>query len=107
MKTISVEELKTKIDKKENIKLVFTLGDWYFKAMHIPGSISVNTPARAPELLDKDDEIIVYCSSPECAASQVAYISLEKAGYKKLRRFAGGLESWQKKGYQLEGEMVD
>lgn len=107
MKTISADELKEKLDNKDDFKLVFTLGDWYFKAMHIPGSVSVNAPAEAPELLDKDDEVIVYCSSPECTASQVAYISLEKAGYKKIRRFAGGLEAWQKNGFPLEGEMVD
>ncbi|MFW9854849.1 MAG: rhodanese-like domain-containing protein [Candidatus Thorarchaeota archaeon] len=107
MKTISTNELKEKLDNGDSFKLVFTLGDWYFRAMHIPGSISVHNPEEAPQYLSKDDEIVVYCSNPECSASQVAYISLEKAGFKNLRRFAGGLEAWQKAGYDLEGEMVD
>jgi rhodanese-related sulfurtransferase len=31
---------------------------------------------------------------------------LTRMGYKKVRRYAGGIEEWQKAGYPLEGDFV-
>lgn len=106
MNTISREELKTKLDQHENMKLVFTLGDWHYHAKHIPGSIQVDNPEKAKELLDKDDEIVVYCTNVTCAASIMAYHLLEANGFKNMRRYAGGIEDWEEAGYLLEGELV-
>ena len=39
MKLISREELKEKLDKEEDIQLVFALGAWQYRAKHIPGSL--------------------------------------------------------------------
>ena len=55
---ISREDLVEKMDRGDDFKLVNVLGDWAFKAKHIPGSINLSTPARADELLVKDDDII-------------------------------------------------
>ena len=60
MNLITREELKGKLDQNDNFKLVMVMGNWQFNAMHIPGSINVNTPEAATELLDPDDEIVVY-----------------------------------------------
>jgi len=106
MKLISREELKEKLDKAENIKLVFALRVNQYRAKHIPGSVHFEKLDDALQALDKDDEIIVYCANPACPASILAYRYLIGHGFKNVRRFAGGLQEWEDAGYPLEGEGV-
>ena len=103
---ITCEDLKSKLDRKDNFILVFTLGEWHFKAMHIPSSILIDSPEKAVEQLDRSDDIVVYCASESCPASVMAYHALKSSGFPNVRRFAGGLQEWQEKGFALEGEMA-
>ena len=107
MNLISREELKEKLDRGDDFKLVMTLGEWGYRAKHIPGSLNINTPEQGREMLDLDDELVVYCSNEACTASIYAYNILVQNGYKNVRRYAGGLLDWEDAGYPLEGEMVD
>lgn len=110
MRLISRAKLKNKMDRWEDLKLVFVLGEWQYRAMHIPGSL--NLPC-SPSLywskdvlkgLDQDDEIVVYCSNQACYASISVYHFLVQRGYKNVSRYAGGLLDWEDAGYPLEGE---
>lgn len=103
MNLISRDELKSKLDRGDDFKLVMTLAEWAFETSHIPGSINVTSTEQAEALLDRDDEIVVYCSDPLCIASQAAYRFLTANGYEDVRRYAGGLSDWQASGYPLEG----
>jgi rhodanese-related sulfurtransferase len=107
MRLISAQALKENLDRGDPIKLVNALGDWEYRAAHIPGSLHFATPEEALRKLDRDDEIVVHCSNPSCMASVALYQLLERNGYRNLRRFAGGLQEWQQAGYRLEGAMVD
>jgi rhodanese-related sulfurtransferase len=107
MKLITAEELKAKLDRGDDFKLVMTLGEWAYRAKHIPGSLNYLTPEEAKENLKLDEEIVVYCSTVTCIASQTAYHMLVNAGYENVRRYAGGIEEWEDLGYPMEGEMVD
>ena len=69
MEEISREELKTKLDRGDDFKLVMTLAEWAYMVSHIPGSINVNNIAQGERLLDIDDEIVVYCSDEQCSFS--------------------------------------
>jgi rhodanese-related sulfurtransferase len=65
--SISTEDLKAKLDRKEGIKLVETLAPERYREAHIPGSLNI-PPERikelAPQLLpSKDAEIITYCAN--------------------------------------------
>jgi rhodanese-related sulfurtransferase len=104
IKTISRDELKAKLDRGDDFKLVMAMHEWGFNAAHIPGSLHFNTIAQAQESLALDDEIVVYCSDPACVASQFAYKWLVDAGYTNVRRYSGGLSDWATAGYELEGE---
>ena len=104
--TIDRDELKALLDDGADIRLVMTLHEWAYVAMHIPGSIQVQ-PDTAVDVLDRDDDIIVYCSDVDCVASQFAYRALVENGYTNVRRYAGGLSDWQAAGYPLEGTAVD
>ena len=65
-KTISRDELKQKIDRKDDFFLVETLPATAYHHNHLPGAINLPPDAvstLAAQLLpDKDAEIIVYCA---------------------------------------------
>ena len=107
MNLIDREALKEKLDRGDDFKLVMVLSEWAYRAKHIPGSINLNTPEEGRQILDLDDEIVVYCSGENCIASIAAYSMLQANGFKNVRRYAGGLIDWDQAGYPLEGEMVE
>jgi len=106
MNLISREELKEKLDADGDIKLVMVLSEWAYRAKHIPGSLHFDTEEEGLKALDPDEEIVLYDSSPLCPASRMAYNYLEAHGFKRVRRYRGGLEDWEGAGYPLEGELV-
>lgn len=106
MRIISREELKERLDRGDDVKLIMALDRFAYERMHIPGSLHFENLVEARELLDPDDEVIVYCSNPACPASVNAYYVLRTLGFKKLARYAGGLAEWEEAGYPLEGMMV-
>jgi rhodanese-related sulfurtransferase len=107
MNLISRTELRNRIDRWEDLKLVFVLGEWYYKSMRIPGS--VNIPC-SPDLFESndalkelgpDDQIVVYCSGEACYASIAVYYLLQQRGYRNVSRYAGGLLDWRDAGYPI------
>jgi rhodanese-related sulfurtransferase len=107
MNLIDREELKSKLDRGDNFKLVNALGEWAFEAKRIPGSINISNMRDARNMLDFDDEIVIHCSNPSCIASIIGYQMLKGMGYKNIRRYAGGISDWEEAGYPLEGSFVD
>ena len=101
---ITLEDLQEKMDRGDDFKLVMTLAEWAYQMSHIPGSININNLQQAQDLLDPDDDIVVYCSDTNCLASRAAYHYLTSNGFKHVRRFSGGLADWQAAGLPLEGE---
>ncbi len=104
---ITREELKAKIDRGAQFKLVMTMNEWHFEAEHIPGSIWVADKERAAELLDPSEEIVCYCSDKACSSCRIAANLLEKAGYPNVWHYEGGLRDWERAGLPLEGTLVD
>lgn len=68
IKTISREELKEKIDRKDDFRLVETLPKAAYEHAHLPGAINLppdQVIVLAPNLLpDKNADVVVYCASP-------------------------------------------
>jgi len=66
--TISRNELRDGIDRKDNFVLVETLPETAYHHAHLPGAINMppdQVAKLAPQLLpDKNAEIVVYCASP-------------------------------------------
>ena len=109
MELIGREELKAKLDRRDKFHLVMALGEWAYRAKHIPGSIyftNTEEAMKAAKGLTLDEEIVVYCSNPGCMASITAYNRLKGMGFRRVRRFAGGVEEWEAAGFPLEGEDV-
>ncbi len=68
VKTISRDELRQKIDRKEDFMLVETLPATAYQHNHLPGAVNLppeSIKELASQLLpDQSADIIVYCGSP-------------------------------------------
>ena len=104
VRKIAREELKAKLDQGDPFRLVMALNEWAFRAKHIPGSEHFNSPEELYSSLSPDEDVVVYCTSPECHASLALYHELVARGYKNVRRYDGGLTDWEAAGLPLEGE---
>lgn len=107
IRTISRDELKAKLDRGDDFRLVMTLHEFAFQAAHIPGSEHYPTIPEIYANLDPDEEIVVYCSDEACVASKLAYQHLVEHGFTNVRRYAGGLSDWHAAGLPLEGARPD
>jgi rhodanese-related sulfurtransferase len=103
VRTIEREDLRRKLEARDpRFKLVMALGDWEFRTKHIPGSLHFKDAAEMLSALQKDDEIVVYCTNPPCLASVAAYHRLEQEGYTNVRRYVGGIEDWESAGLPVD-----
>jgi rhodanese-related sulfurtransferase len=107
MSTITREELKQKLDRGGDFKLINCLEDWMFRAKRIPGSIHFESLKHALNTLDPEEETIVYCSNSGCTASVLVYQQLLDHGFQNLKHYAGGIADWEDAGYPLEGDHVN
>lgn len=104
--TISRDELKTKIDHKEKFHLVETLAPEKFAPAHLPGAVNL-PPDKVHQdasrmLPNPNEEIVVYCASGQCTASEDAARELESQGYTHVRRYIGGKQDWTAAGLPTE-----
>ena len=106
-RTIDREQLREKIARGDDFKLVMALNEWAYRAKRIPGSLHFNTPAQMFAALGKNDDIVVYCSNVDCHASVAAYQALLEHGYTNVHHYRGGLLDWEDAGLPLEGEWVE
>lgn len=90
-------------DRHRGFALVNILGEGAFAMAHIPGSI--NIPHGNEDVFErrfaKDKEIIVYCASPDCPASENVAAALVTRGFRRVYDYAGGLSDWQQGGYSI------
>ena len=103
MKTIDYNSFVEKVDAKQSsIKLLNALEPSPIRKYQIPNSLNILQREDIQQKLNKDDEIIVYCSDTPCNRSTNLYYLLEHLGYKNVSRFSGGLREWFNKGHVLE-----
>ncbi len=105
--TITREELREKLARRDGFKLVMTLGELAFRQKHIPGSLRLETKEELLRALRRDEDIVVYCTNLACRRSVAAYHVLVEHGYARVRRYAGGLSDWEEAGLPLEGDKTE
>ena len=106
IRTIGRDELKAKLDRGDDFKLIMALNRWAFDAKHIPHSLHFDTPDELYASVAPADEVVVYCSHVDCLSSVALYRELVRRGYQDVRRYAGGLLDWEDAGLPLEGAFV-
>lgn len=113
MEKLSAKQVKEILDRNEGARLINVLAEERFRDKHIPGSINVplarDTFLESVEQLNggRSDKVVVYCADTDCNASAKATERLEKAGFRDVADFEGGLKEWEEAGYSLVGEAVD
>ena len=106
IRTIGRDELKAKLARGDDFKLIMALNRWAFDAKHIPGSLHFDTPDELYAAVKPDDDVVVCCSNVDCLSSVAVYRDLVRRGYRNVRRYAGGLLDWEDAGMPLEGTFV-
>jgi adenylyltransferase/sulfurtransferase len=91
---ISVEELKQRLDRREEVFILDVRNPEEFQLCRIPGSTLLPLSALAQRLaeLDPEREMVVHCKSG--MRSQKAIAFLRQQGYRKLRNLTGGILAW-------------
>ena len=103
-KIMGTDELKELMNDDKPYVLVDARDDEDYDRMHIPGAVSmpVDDVDKLSDNLDKDKEVVVYCSGIMCDASSDAADILLKKGFKKVSEYKGGIQDWVSGGNQTE-----
>lgn len=90
---ISVEELKKKLDAKEDIFVLDVREPHEYKICNINGHlIPLNDLPKRVQELDPAKEMVVHCRSGVRSAKAVGF--LRQAGFTKVSNLAGGILAW-------------
>ncbi len=96
MQTISVTELKTRLDQGEKPLIIDVREPYEYEDFNISGRlISLgNIQAALPDLEEfMDEEIIIHCHSG--ARSAAATDFLTKQGFSNVKNLTGGMVAWK------------
>ena len=106
MQTISREELRSSLDRREPLVLLEALPEKYYRAGHLPGALQLDyerTREQAAQLApDPNVPVVVYCASETCRNSHTAAAILRQLGYQSVRVYSGGKADWSEAGLPLE-----
>ena len=91
---ITVEELKRRLDQKEEIFILDVRNPEEHQICRIPETTLIPLPElpKRFQILDKHREIIVHCKSG--MRSQKAIHFLKENGFRKLKNLKGGILAW-------------
>jgi len=93
MKEISVQELKEKLDNKEDFQLVDVREDFEYEMSNLGGVlIPLGGILIETEKIEKDKPVVVMCRSGKRSA--VAIMQLENQGFTNLYNLLGGITAW-------------
>lgn len=94
-------DLKTMLDKGDNVILIDARAAAAFAAEHIPGAINIPHRTMTSEStahLDRDALVVTYCDGIGCNASTKGALAMARLGF-KVKELLGGLDWWKRDGY--------
>ncbi|MFD3276787.1 rhodanese-like domain-containing protein [Aquirufa echingensis] len=97
---ITIEELKERLDKGENLNLIDVREEYEFDEFNIGAKLIPlgELPDRLEEIEAwKGQEILVHCRSGARSGRAKEY--LESEGFTNVRNVLGGMLAWQAAGY--------
>ena len=93
MKEITAQELKSKLDNKEDFQLIDVREDFEYEMSNLGGTlIPLGGILIEAEQIAKDKPVIVQCRSGKRSAA--AIMQLEQLGYTNLSNLKGGILAW-------------
>lgn len=94
MKEITVQELKQKIDNKEDFQLIDVREVFEYEVSDIGGlNIPLGGVLIESDKIERDKPVIVHCRSGKRSAA--AIMQLEQQGFDNLYNLVGGILAWQ------------
>lgn len=106
IKECSVQELKQKLEAKENIQLIDCREQQEWDEGHIPGAtllpLSILPVKFEDVLTDKNATVVIQCRSG--ARSMNACMFLLSKGFTNLTNVRGGIMGWMQEGYTVINE---
>ena len=98
MQTITLDELRAKLDAAEEVVLIEALPREYYEEAHLPGALNLpldRLEELAPRLVpDRDAQVVVYCKDEPCPNSELAARRLGRLRYTNVRDYAAGKAEW-------------
>src|SRR5262245_4233364 len=93
----SVEELKQRLDRRDNVFILDVRNAEEFQIGRIPGSTLIPLPQLAQRFgeLDKNREMVVHCKSGMRSAKAIQF--LRQQGFTKLKNLKGGILAWSER----------
>jgi len=103
---ITKEELKARIDRGEDFKLVDVRDTPDYKREHIPGAVHLliaeMNPQKTDSMFDKSDLIVTYSLDENCPAKRIAAQKFVDYGFTKVLAYEGSWKDWKTAGYPTE-----
>ena len=103
IREITIDDVKAKLDRKENFLLVDVREDNEWNKDHLPNAIHLgkgiierDIERRAPGL---SAPMVLYCGGG--FRSALAADKLQQMGYTNVLSMDGGIRGWREKGYPL------
>lgn len=94
MKEVTVEELKSKIDNKEDFQLIDVREQFEYDMSNLGGeNIPLAGVLIEADKISKTKPVIIQCRSG--ARSAAAVMQLEQLGYTNLYNLKGGILAWK------------
>ena len=103
IREVSVDDVKTKIDRAEKFVLVDVREESEWAKDHLPGAIHLgkgvierDVEERVPDL---NAPVVLYCGGGYRSA--LAADNLQQMGYRNVLSMDGGIREWREKGFPL------
>lgn len=94
MKSISVLELKSMMDNKEDFQLIDVREPYENEICTLNGIlIPMNDIPSEFQQIDKDKKVVVHCRSGKRSANVIQYLE-QQHGYTNLYNLEGGILAW-------------
>ena len=104
--TITLAELRAKLEAGEELVLLEALPRPYYEEAHLPGARNLpldELEELAPRLVpDRDAQVVVYCKDEPCPNSALAARRLQRLGYTNVRDYVAGKAEWVEAGLPVE-----
>ena len=94
---ISAEQVKAKLDSRDDFLLLDVREPWEFETARIEGAKLIpmgDIPSRAHQELDPEESIVVICHHGVRSMNVTAW--LRQQGFEKAQSMRGGIDAWSR-----------
>lgn len=96
MQEISVQELKQKLDNKEDFQLIDVREEYEYEEANLNGELMpLNTVLAHADKISKDKPVIIHCRSGARSATAIALLE-RQFGFTNLYNLKGGILAWMR-----------